>query len=405
MPESAPVSRAAGNNAFFYLASKPGGGRAMGVRSARSERALASSLRRDKQILVRTWRLPTWVSSEREMSLKDHAEFDAQLAILLERGVPLTEALDVASSVVSKPNQERIERLRSLVAQGTSFADACAQAGSFDDVTVAVYKAAERTGELGGACEQLAVSARRRLEVAGKAATLMIYPSVVLTVAILAGVIMLTLVIPAIGTSLSKAGADLPWFTVVLVNAGTFMRENIVPIGIGAVAAIVAAVLARAPLAAAVSRAMRHAPLVRTVVMEQELTRFFSVMGSMTRSGIPLGDAISVSAQVIGHPKLRRDLLMLQQRLVEGGVFRTLVDRVETLPRSTRTLLVAADQAGDLESAFESLAGDHARSVDKTTARLMAVLEPALIIVLFLIVGTMILAIMYPMLNLSGSIE
>lgn len=399
------MSRAAGNNSFIYLANKPGGGRAVGVRTARSERALASSLRRERQVLVRTWRLPSWANARPEMSLKDHAEFDTQLSILIERGVPLTDALEVASSVVSKPNRERIERLRSLVAQGTSFADACAQVGSFDDVTIAVYRAAERTGDLGGACAQLATSARRRLEVAGKAATLMIYPSVVLTVALLAGVIMLTLVIPAIGTSLAKAGADLPWFTELLVGAGLFMRANIAPIGIGAVVLIVVCVLARASIASLVSRVMRRMPLIRSVVMEQELTRFFSVMGSMTRSGIPLGDAIGVSARVIGHPRLRTDLLKLQQRLVEGGVFRTLVERVASLPLSTRTLLVAADQAGDLESAFDALARDHAQSVDKSTARLMAVLEPALIVVLFLIVGTMILAIMYPMLNLSGSIE
>ena len=399
------MSRAAGNNAFVYLASKPGGGRAMGVRSARSERALASSLRREKQVLERTWRLPNWASSERQMSLKDHAEFDAQLAILLERGVPLTDALEVAASVVSRANRERIERLRSLVAQGTSFADACRQVGSFDDVTVAVYKASEKTGDLAGACEQLATSARRRLEVAGKAATLMIYPSVVLTVALLAGVIMLTLVIPAIGNSLASAGADLPWFTEVLVGAGGFMRANFIPIAGGVVLAIIAGILVRSQIVRTLSAAIRHAPLIRSVVMEQELTRFFSVMGAMTRSGIPLGDAIAVSAQVIGHPRLRTDLLKLQQRLIEGGVFRTLIERVESLPLSTRTLLLAADQAGDLESAFLSLARDHAQSVDKKTARLMAVLEPGLIVVLFLIVGSMILAIMYPMLNLSGSIQ
>lgn len=400
-----PMSRASANSSFFYLANKPGGGKAMGVKAARSERALAATLRRDKQVLSRAWKLPGWMSTEKEMSLKDHAEFDAQLAQLLDRGVPLTEALEVAASVVGSENEGRIDRLRALVAQGTSFADACKQVGSFDTVTIAVYRAAEKTGDLAGACGQLAHSARRRLEVAGKAATLMIYPTIVLTIALIAGAFMLAIVIPMIGNSLLKSGLDLPWFTQVLLSAGMFMRANALILGVVVLAGIVGAFLWRSDLAKFFVGVTRHAPLVRDVVMEQELTRFFSIMGSMTRSGIPLGDAIRVSSQVIGHPKLRRDLSRLQQRLVEGGLFRSLIEKVETLPLSTRKLLVAADASGDLESAFDALARDHAQSVDKKTARLMAVLEPLLIVVLFAIVGTMILAIMWPMINLSSAIQ
>ena len=148
----------------------------------------------------------------------------------------------------------------------------------------------------------------------------------------------------------------------------------------------------------------RNMPFVRDVVLEQELTRFFSVMGSMTRSGIVLSDAIAVSSGVIGHPKLNKDLQRLQQRLIEGGIFRSLIDQVAALPLATRKLLIAADQAGDLESAFDSLAKDHAQNVDKKTARLMAMLEPLLIVILFMIVGTMILAIMLPMMNMTGSV-
>ena len=145
-------------------------------------------------------------------------------------------------------------------------------------------------------------------------------------------------------------------------------------------------------------------PFVRGVVMHQELTRFFAVMSSMTKSGIPLTDALAVSSEVIGHPKLNKDLNRMRIKLVEGGLFRTLIERVEALPLATRRLLVAADQSGDLESAFDALAQDHANETDKRTERLMAVLEPLLIIILFLIVGTMILAIMLPLMSMTNTI-
>jgi type II secretory pathway component PulF len=393
---------ATSSRSFFYLANKSSGGKTMGVRSARSERALAELLRKDKQTLVRTWKIPDWASSEPQMTLKDHAAFDAQIAQLVSRGVPLTEALEVAAGVVSKPNRDRIDRLRNQVAQGTSFADACKLVGSFDTVTVATYRAAEKTGDLAGACESLAKSARRQLEVSGKAATLMIYPAIVLTLAVMAALVMIILVVPMIGNSLSKAGMALPWITNVLVSLGNFLQANILPfVGI-IVVLIVLALLFRDSLIKLGIKATRRAPFVRDVVMEQELTRFFAVMSSMSRSGIPLGDALQVSSGAITHPDLNRDLQRMRLRLIEGGVFRNLILKVETLPESTRRLLVAADQGGDLEDAFNALANDHAAEVDKKTARLMAVLEPLLIVLLFVIVGTIILAIMLPMFSMAS---
>lgn len=398
------MSRANINSSFFYIANKSSGGKAFGVRTARSQRALGAALRKDRQILVKTWKLPEWATNETEMSLKDHAEFDAQLAQLLERGVPLTEALEVAASVVGSSNEDRILRLRSLVAQGTSFSDACAQVGSFDEVTCAVYKAAEKTGDLAGACAQLSIGAKRRLEVSGKAATLMIYPCIVLTIAFIAGIVMMTLVVPTIGESMASSGIDVPAFTRILVSAGVFLRANIFILLAVIVLTVVIMFLWRSTVAKLAISLTRNMPFVRDVVLEQELTRFFSVMGSMTRSGIVLSDAIAVSSGVIGHPKLSKDLMRLQHRLIEGGIFRTLIEQVSALPLATRKLLVAADQAGDLESAFDSLAKDHAQNVDKKTARLMAMLEPLLIVFLFLIVGTMILAIMLPMMNMTNSV-
>ena len=393
---------ASSSHSFFYLANKSAGGKAMGLRNARSQRALAQELRKEKQILIRTWKLPAWASSESAMSLKDHAAFDTQIAQLVSRGVPLTEALEVASTVVSSGNKERIDRLRHAVSQGTSFADSCKQVGSFDSVTIAVYRAAEKTGDLAGACLQLANGARRRLEVSGKAATLMIYPAIVLTIAFIAATLMIIVVVPLIGNSMISSGIDVPLFTKIMVTVGNFLRANIIFFLAGLILMLVSAILFRASLTKLAITATRTAPFVRDVVMEQELTRFFSVMSSMSKSGIPLADAVEVSSAVISHPKLNSDLQRMRQRLIEGGIFRSLIAQVESLPLATRRLLVAADQSGDLESAFDALARDHAQEVEKKTDRLMAILEPALIVLLFLIVGTIILAIMLPMLNMTS---
>lgn len=392
------------SGSFVFMAAKPGGGRKLGMRSARSERALAEHLRRDRMVLLRTWRVPAWLGAGRELSLKDHAELNEQIAQLLSRGVPLVEALEVTASVVSSGNRDRVDRMRELVASGSSFAEACRQVGSFDDVTIAVYRAAERTGDLAGAAQQLSRDARRRVKLIEKAKSLMIYPAILLTVTFAAAAILLTVVVPMIAKALSKANSDLPTYSRLVFGFGTFLQTNWLWALTAISVVVVGLFLIRDRIKAGLARVFRRLPLTRNLILAQEQARFFSVMAAMTRSSIPLADALGVAGAAINHPTLRRELGGMRQRLIEGGVFRSLVNDVDSLPLATRKLLIAGDQAGDLETVFDALARDMADAVDRNTERVLAALEPALIIFMFLIVGSLIMSMMLPMLSLTKQI-
>lgn len=399
------MSRAATSaGSFLYLANKPGGGRTVGIRRARSERALADALRRERQVLQRTWKLPVSAGGAGYFSLADQESLNTQLSQLLSRGVPLVDALEVASTVVSGKCSDRVLRMRDAVSSGKSFAEACEQVQAFDEVAIAVYRAGERTGDLAGSAGQLGENARRIRMVAGKAVTMMIYPAVVLTIAAAAVLVLLTVVVPMIGNAMISAGVDLPGFTKVVLGVGMFIRGNALILAALLAVGVVLAVAGRSVVAGAVMGVVRRLPGVKEVIKHQELARFFSVMGAMTRSGIPLADALAVSTKAIGDRAMARDLSRLRSRLIEGGVFRTLVEKVESLPQATRRLLIAADQGGELDSAFNALAQDHANEVDTRTGRLMAVLEPLLIVVLFVVIGTVIISVMLPMLTVTNQV-
>lgn len=397
------MSRAAPTpGSFLFLAAKPSGGRTLGLRHAKNERVLAETLRKDKLVLLQTWRMPAFLNPPHKLKAKDHAELNTQLAQLLNRGVPLVEALEVAMSVVSSSSRPIIEQLRDDVASGMTFADACRKAGSFDRVTIAVYRAAERSGDLAGAASQLAINIRRQLRIAGKAITLLIYPAIVMSISMLAGVFMMTFIVPKIGNALVEANIDLPTYTAVVLAIGTFIRVNALFVGIGVVSLIFLAILARQPLGAFIGKLMRVVPGMREIVVIQELTRFFTVMAAMTRSGIPLADALGIGVESISHPVLRKDLSQLRSKLIEGGILRVLIERVESLPIATRRLLVAADRSGDLETAFDGLAEDMADDLDRKTERLLSALEPLLIVFMFLFIGSIIMSVMLPMIQLTG---
>lgn len=389
-PQSAP---------FLYLAAGAKGGRSLGFRQARNQRALAEDLRKDRLILLRAWALPAFLASEKKLTLKDHLQLNELLAQLQSRGVPLVETLDVIARTVRAEARPRIARLGELVSQGSSFADACARVGGFDDVTVAVYRAAERSGDLSPAGQQLAAALRRRMAIGSKATTVMIYPLIVVTIGILVGIGMLVGIIPMIARGLEKAGADIPWITQILVDAGTGLREHWSGVLLVVAALALLAYRARHAIARIMGRLSRSLPLIRDVVLAQESSAFFSVMAAMTRSGVPLADALAVALRAVKHNELQAQLARLRERLIQGGVLRNLIEGVEALPLPTRRLLVAAERAGDLETAFATLADDMRDEVETRSNRLLAFLEPVLLLALFVFVGSMVLSIMLPMLN------
>lgn len=396
------MSTASSQAAFLYTSLKPGGGRGVGMRQAPSIGALAQSLRAENQVLLKTWQLPAWAAQEASLSVRDQLALNEQLAQLLTRGVPLVEALDVVAQSVKPASRPRIVRLRDQVAAGASFADTCRAVGGFDEVTVAVYRGAERTGELGNAARELALNARRRLAVSGKAATLMLYPAIVLSISVCVSAFMLLFVVPMLAEALEKADIKLPLYSRVVFGASVWLRERVMWVGVAAAVLVVSAVLGRGAMVRGFRGAMRKTPALRDVVIAQESARFFSVMAAMTRTGVPIGDALGVANQAIQHPKLRTQLDRLRSRLIEGGLLRLLIDEVDALPIATRRLMIASERSGDLETAFTTLAGDMADEVQRRSDRLLAVLEPALIVMMFLIIGSLLMAIMIPMLTITS---
>ncbi len=388
---------------FVFRAMTPTGGKTFGLRPAANEGALAEALRRDQLLLLGAWKLPFKAGPASAMKLKDEAAFNDQLGLMLERGVPLTEALEVAMTVVTEDTRPRVEQIRELVSSGDAFSQAASKTGGFDQVTVAVYAAAERTGDLAGAAKRLALAARRRMQVRGKAITVTIYPSVVFSIAILIFFGVLTFLVPMVADQMAQMGVELNPFSDAVFSLGLWMRDNLPRVLIFFAGLAFAAYFGRSVMIGVVTSLLRRVGAIDRMMLTVELARFFSVMAAMVRSGVPLADALSTATLVISNPGLRAQFESLQKGLVEGGVWRSLVEKVDMLPLATRKLLIAAERSGDLDSAFDSLSTDLAEEVDTRSARLLALLEPAAILLMFAVVGPLVLAIAIPLLTFKTS--
>jgi len=233
----------------------------------------------------------------------------------------------------------------------------------------------------------------------------MVYPAIVLSISAIVSMLMLILIVPKLSEALMESDIELPAFSRLVMGTGVWMRDHVPLLMIMFASAAGLILVGRGSVMKLVQWLMRKLPLLRDVVLAQESARFFSVMAAMTRTGVPFGDALAVSNQAVKHPEMRGQLERLRTRLIGGGILRTLIDEVTTLPLATRRLLIAAERSGDLEHAFATLAQDMTDEVDKKSSRALAAMEPLLIVVMFLIIGTLLMSILLPMLTLSSSMK
>lgn len=383
----------------------PGGATRFGVRSAPDPGVLSDDLKREQLLMLKAWKLPLGPAPENRLPLKDEVALNEQLGTLLSRGVPLTEALEVAASVVSKNSRLTIEKLREAVASGAGFSLACERLGGFDPVSIAVYRSAERTGDLANAAKRLASAARRRLGISAKAVTVMIYPAVVTLIAMVLFSGMMVFLVPRIAEQMQQLGTTVPWFSKAVFSTGLFLNRNLGVISIVLGVAVIGMIVFWRVVLGALKTIAVRVPGVSGLLLSVELTRFFSVLGAMTRTGVPLSDALATGVPVITSPSLRIQLDTLRRNLVEGGVLRVLIDRVEALPLATRKLLIAAERAGDLDSAFDTLSAEMAEDVDRKSSRLLALLEPAVIVAMFALLGPLIIAIAIPLITFGSNVR
>lgn len=384
---------------YLFQAMTSAGAKTLGMRAAADESQLADELRREQLMLLKAWRVPIGRVAPAGLPLKDDAALNDQLSILLSRGVPLIDSLEVASSVVSNASKNRIARLREAVAAGLSFSDACQKSGGFDDVTIAVYRSAERTGDVAGAAKRLAVSAKRRLGIRGKAVTVMIYPAIVFTISVIVFFGLLIFLVPTIAKQLQQMNTTTNRFSQVVFSTGEWLNAHLGFTFAMAAVLVIAAIAVRGRAARGFMTWIQRVPAVARLILTVELTRFFSVMAAMVKSGVPLADALSTATNVISSARLREQLNGVQRGLVEGGLWKTLVERADALPLATRRLLIAAERAGDLDSAFDSLSQDMADEVEVRSARLLAFLEPGAILLMLALIGPLIIAIAVPLMT------
>ena len=340
------------------------------------------------------------------VSGRELAVFTRQLATLLRAGMPLVRSLEVLARQETAPGlQSAICDLAERLREGGSLSDAMARQGRvFDRLYVSMVRAGEAAGALDPVLARLAQFAEKSRQLPARVRTALIYPSVVLAVAVsvLAGLIVF--VVPRfqhIFADLLK-GAPLPPLTQAVLDLSTTVRGHW-PAGAGcALAAGFAwAAFRRTETGARLADAAAwRAPLAGPLLAKAALARFARTLGTLLASGVPILPALAITRDTCGNARFAAALGRVHDRVKAGEPLARPLDESGLVPPMVSGLVDVGEQTGELPAMLGRVADIYEDDVDQAAAALGAALEPALILFLAVVVGLIVVALFLPIVRI-----
>lgn len=341
----------------------------------------------------------------RRVSRRDLALVTRELSTLLHAGVPLDRSLEILAAIVEKKYLSgAVEHVLERVRSGDTLADAmAAQPRDFPGFYTSMVKAGEVGGVLDQVLERLADFLERSQAVAESVRSALVYPVILVVVACISLVVLLTAVIPQFRPLFESAGQALPLPMLVLVGAGDFIGAFWWAI---LIAVFAAAMLLRRALTRQETRLKFHAamlrwPLVGALVRKIEAARFCRMLSTLLRNGVALLPALAVTRDTLGNQALSEAVDRAAAAVKEGSALSRACADEAVVPQLALSLIRVGEETGELERMLDQVGEIQERDVQRTIARLLALLVPALTIGLGLIVAVVIVTLLSAILGVN----
>lgn len=395
---------------FEFVARTRTGETVRGRREAASDATLLSTLRSEGLITLRVDAAartaphrPRWWT--REPTAQEVELEVRQLAFLVKSGVTLLHALQICCEQSPRPRVVRVLRaVADDIRDGSTLTDALRRQRAFDAITCSLVDVGERGGHLDVVLERAADLLARKRQLRTQVTTALIYPSLVLLLAIATVAYMMVGVVPKLTQFLKSLGRQLPPSTQLLVDVSTFVRAHYLD------GLVVLALLAIALYCAwrtrigrrAIDHALVRTPIVGTTVRLAAVASFAYTMGLLVRSGVRITSALSV-VQPLLPLRLYTDRVDRARRAVVGGsgLAESLANERAFEPLVTGMVAVG-ESSGRLDDVFDHLADFHDARLRDLVRRLGTILEPVILVVIGGIVGFVYLSLFAALYSFAG---
>ena len=335
---------------------------------------------------------------------KDLSILTRQLAILLGAGLPLIRSLHTLEKQAKNPAVKQVlAKTAETVEGGSTFAEALSQhPKSFDKLYLNMVRAGEASGAMEIILDRLANFMEKAARISGKVKSAMIYPIVVLSIAILAIIGLMIFIVPnfqKIFKELLGPDEPLPGITLFVMGvSNTLMSHWYWYIG-GIVAVVVAfQIIVHIPAGKwGVDWVKYNMPLFGPIISKTAISRFSRTLGTLMSSGVPVLNALAIVKETSGNDVVATAIQKVHDAVKEGEGIAVPLGDTKIFPEMVISMVEVGEETGKLPEMLDKIANTYDEEVDNAVSALTSMIEPLMIVALAVIVGTIVIALFLPL--------
>lgn len=343
--------------------------------------------------------------TKKKIKLEDLAIFSRQLATMVEAGIPVVSALDaLAQQMDNRFLQDIVGKARDDVEGGLSFSQALAKHPQvFSVLYVNMIKAGESSGLLDEILTRLATYLEKINSLQRKVKTSLVYPAVVIVIAISITIFLLVKVVPTFKGIFEILGGALPLPTVILLTISDFMRRYFF---LGVLGLIVFITLFLRYIRTEKGRYALDAflitmPIFGPIFRKFSVAKFSRTLSTLVRSGVPILVSLDIVGKACGNKVLEKSIGHAAKAIRDGKSIAEPLRESKVLPPMAVRMISVGEQTGQLEKMLSKIADFYDEQVDAAVSALTSMIEPVVILFLGIVVGGIVLAIFLPIFKIT----
>jgi len=338
------------------------------------------------------------------VKLKELSVFSRQLSVLIDAELPLIQSLNIlAEQTKNKYFTKVITTVREDVEAGSTLNQAMRKfPKAFDDLYCNLIASGEQSGSLDIMLRRLAEFIEKIVKLRSKVKQAMIYPSAIVSFAILVAIFLLWKVIPVFAQIFLELGAELPGLTAVIIALSQFVQKYIIFIFLGLIALVVGFTYFRRTQQGRwiVDRWLLKLPLFGDILRKVAISRITRTLSTLVAGGVPMLESLRITSTTSGNVVLEASVMQARQLVSEGKSLTESFRETGQFPFMLTQMVSVGEATGTLDEMLTKLADFYDEEVDNAVSALLSILEPILMIVVGGMVGALVVSMYLPIFSL-----
>ncbi|HVP66539.1 MAG TPA: type II secretion system F family protein [Anaeromyxobacteraceae bacterium] len=343
------------------------------------------------------------------VTTKDILVFTRQFSVMIDAGLPLVQGLDIIASQADNFDFRRVlTDVKARVESGSTFADALAQhPDAFDDLFVQLVRAGEIGGILDTILQRLGAYIEKNEKLKRRVKGAMVYPAIVLTVAIGVTLVLLMFVTPTFEKLFKDFGGAMPAPTQFLIDLSHSFRDRwYIIFGVPAGLFTAWRLWVRTARGRELwDKFVLKVPVIGPLVRKIAVARFTRTLGTMLSSGVPILDALEIVAKSAGNKTVERAILYTRAKIAEGKNVAAPLADTKVFPAMVVQMIGVGEATGAMDQMLNKIADFYDDEVDVGVAALTSMIEPLMMVFLGGVVGGFLIAMYLPIFSIAGNIK